>query len=245
MNEFCKYNIKKFYQLFQSREFDQNDVAFFISLSRDYSQKGSIFRELGDFLAHPKRKDRGLVINSINDYMYEFDAYLTVETQSNEELCNKLPNFRGFDFNIYKEILKCLNQIFTLTQLKPLKIDEEDLAFREFIFCLIFLLSYFKIKLNGELIKLEVAYSGSLKLEAKCESNFFSKSFAIIPILTIRNLYPDSTPYFHRHLLSNMVARRFEEGFLAAIPIDKDNFNRKLNLNNFINSEVWPINVGK
>jgi hypothetical protein len=42
-----------------------------------------------------------------------------------------------------------------------------------------------------------------------------------------------------------MVARRFEEGFLAAIPIDKDNFNRKLNLNNFINSEVWPINVGK
>lgn len=73
MNCYTKHHINKFHTKYCSRNFVQDDVAFFTLLARDYTPKGSIFKELGDFLAHPDKKDRGIVIDSYNEVIELFD----------------------------------------------------------------------------------------------------------------------------------------------------------------------------
>lgn len=73
MNSYTKHNILKFHQKYLNRKFDQDDVALFIVLARDYMPKNSIFRELGDFLAHPDQKDRGIVLSSFQPVIDFFE----------------------------------------------------------------------------------------------------------------------------------------------------------------------------
>ena len=73
MNAYCKHKIHQFYESYRHRTFDQDDVALLIVLARGYSDKGSIIRELGDFLAHPDEKDRGIVLRSVQQAADHFE----------------------------------------------------------------------------------------------------------------------------------------------------------------------------
>ncbi|EMQ2877118.1 hypothetical protein V9N52_002402, partial [Vibrio navarrensis] len=54
-----KNSIESFLRKFELREFDQQDVKLFFVDVRDYSEKSSFAREIGDFIAHPDLKTTG------------------------------------------------------------------------------------------------------------------------------------------------------------------------------------------
>jgi hypothetical protein len=110
MNEYCKHKVHQFYLSLEKGSFDQDDVALFIVLIRDYSAKGSILRELGDFLAHPDKKDRGIVLNSVKHAAALFEENC-LEYFKNEVL--KPPVFKGI--GTLDELVTDIQAILTLS----------------------------------------------------------------------------------------------------------------------------------
>lgn len=104
MNAYIEHSMLKFYEKYKDRTFDQDDVAFFIVVCRDYSPKNSIFRELGDFLAHPSLKDRGMTINNFKPAVQYFeentDAMLDGE-RSNMQAPIGIGILKDIQFSLY------------------------------------------------------------------------------------------------------------------------------------------------
>jgi hypothetical protein len=203
-------------------------------MSRDYTPKGSIFRELGDFISHPEEKNRGLVLNSVEAIAEDFDAY--IKNGSNLEDRLALKPFEGIGTR--DEIFSSLKDTFALANLETRSFVLRSPEFRDFIFSLIFLLSNSKLKFRGALYPFEVEYEHSVKLNVKYISQKFPNVGATLGVLSLRNVWIDFCGW-ESHILKNHIARRLDDGNLAAISYEKD---LKTNSNlKFQAGETWPL----
>lgn len=241
INEYSRHQIQRFYKSFLERSFDQDDVAQFFVNSRDYSKEGSIIRDVGDFLAHPKLKDRGIVLKSIKEIMPLFDNMIESEKKGLVDYWN-IPTFKGLGSD--EVLIDDLNYVFNVFGLNEIKIVRKDNSYRDFLFCTIFLLSTFKIKFENKNLDFEAIYSHSLSLQAKCESSSHKRHFSTLPVLQLQNIWINcvTTPRAPEHKLQNYIARRFKQGFIAAISYENDiKFQDKIyDANDFEKGEVWP-----
>lgn len=234
MDKNTKHLIKKFYEKYCLRTFDQVDVAFFIVTIRDYTVKNSIFRELGDFIAHPKLKDRGLIITTIQPTLDFID----------ENYVNMLkgvrPNIKvPYGLATLDEIVNSLIDIFKVISAN-IEIDRNDISFREFIFCLVFLLGNYKIKLNDRIFEF-VIYSGqSLKLTVLYNPIINVRHYYELDILFLGNIYIEPLS-FDRRKIENHIVRRTNNGYLVALPYEYDT-DEILNLSkNLPRNQYFPI----
>lgn len=238
MNEYSKHKLVQFHHSFLGRSFDQDDVALFIVLARDYTQKGSIFRELGDFLAHPDAKDRGIVLDSVREAAEAFDRD-----------CRKYRTDRDFKRPVFKglgtleELLAELKTVFKLADVQGHKFGRESASFRDFVFCVVFLLSACKVKLDGHLYELEVEYSHALSLSLRYESRNDPRHFAIMPVVSLLNVWIEcpTIPMPMKYPLPNHIARRLTGGALAAISYKDDDATRTKSAEAIGRGKVWPL----
>jgi hypothetical protein len=159
MNSLCKHHIARFHQQYINRTFDQDDVTLFLVLVRDFHDKNSVFKELGDFLAHPECKSQGLTLKNFSRYTHSF------ETNIKEIFIER--NYQGTSYKgigTFDDIFRGLKQTFKLVGLKLGSSSKGDLAFRDFVFCLIFMLNNFKLQVDDRLFQLKVIYGHSLEL---------------------------------------------------------------------------------
>jgi len=193
---------------------------------------------LGDFLAHPKGKDRGIVLKSVEEASGEFEKGL-VEYFNNREF--DPPVVKGL--GTHQELSDDLQKIFELAGITEKEFQIDGDPFRDFVFCIIFLLSPFKLKSGRNLYDLKVEFAHGLLLYTSYESERFPRTFATMPILSLQNVwpaYPDriSAP---KHTLENHIARRFEEGFLGAIAFEDDEAGRSPSAKTFERGRFWPL----
>jgi peroxiredoxin family protein len=68
-----KRNTQRIVTKIQSGVFDENDICIFFIRLREFSKNHLVFREIADFLAHSKQRDRGLANKSLEN------MYLTMK----------------------------------------------------------------------------------------------------------------------------------------------------------------------
>ncbi|CAM4356846.1 hypothetical protein PSOS111911_15110 [Pseudoalteromonas ostreae] len=241
MNQYYKHQIQEFYRSFLERSFDQKDIANFYVMSRDYARKNSVIREIGDFLAHPDKKDRGIVLRSITDVMPLFEAEVEDYRAGIERSFEERPRFKSLESDIIIEDIKL---IFDQANIRSGSIDKNDGNFRDFLFCTIFLLSTFAIQYKDQRLNLEAIYSHSLTLQVSCESVKFDRNFVLLPILFLPNVWINCpSTIVPKHHLKRHIARRFKQGFLAAVPYELDKLHREklISSSSFTKGEIWPL----
>lgn len=236
MNKYCKHEVHRFYQIFLERTFDQSDVALFVVLTRDYSEKGSVLRELGDFLAHLKGKDRGVTLSRVEKAAEGIDDYF-----ANMESVGA-PIFEGIGNE--EEIIQDLSNIFQRAGIKGVNIEKNGNDIRDFIFCVIFLLSSFKLKFRNMLYDFYVEYSHGVTLFTSVEGRFNPHFHANLPILSLCNVWiecPPSGICQTKHVLNNHVVRRFDQGHLGALDYLLDLKVSSHDADKFRKGELWPL----
>lgn len=158
MNSYCQYVINDFHSMFNTRKFEQKDVIHFIMTIREYTDEKSILRELGDFIAHIKKKDRGKTISLIERNSIKFNTYIDDYFNKKE---SKTLKFEILDIRqLAIELNILLNDVALKNDIKKAEnincfIEEINQSFKEFVFCIIMFLSSCKIELyflhkNGE-----------------------------------------------------------------------------------------------
>lgn len=221
-----------------TRQFDQDDVALFLIITRDYASKGSIIRELGDFLAHPDTKDRGIVLNSVKEAAIDFEENCKHHFKEKDF---QPPIFKGL--GTLEEIATDLTAIFSRADIQPQPIARHDNNFRDFVFCIMFLLSTFKIKHEMRFFEFIIKYSHSLSLTISYESKNYPKKFIILGVISLENVWTTCPTLFRptEYKLKEHIARRFEDGFLAAIPFKDDHNKKTLKVKDFERGKIWPL----
>lgn len=237
MNKYTHHHIERFYEKFITRSFDQDDVAMFIVLARDYTPKGSIFRELGDFLAHPDEKNRGLVIRAFQEIIDFFDDN-TRETFAGAEL----PKQRNNGIGALDEVKTSLCALFALVRIEHEIESRNELRFRDFIFCLIFLLGNFRLKMNGQLVEIQVKYGNALSLSISYESAKYDRHYLSFNLMMLCGVWPQCIPTDYKKDLSGYIVRRFSNGCLGAIPYELDVPCLDTDMQSFGRGVVWPLN---
>lgn len=237
MNKYTHHHIKRFYEKFISRSFDQDDVAMFIVLARDYTPKESIFRELGDFLAHPDEKDRGLVIRGFQNIIDFFDKN-TQETFSGA----KLPEQKNSGIGTLDEVKASLCAVFQLIGIEHEIESRNELCFRDFVFCLIFLLGNFRLKMNDQLVKIKIQYGNALSVSISYESTSVDRHYLSFNLMQLCGVWPQCIPTNYKKDLSGYIVRRFSNGYLGAIPYELDSHCLDTNMQSFERGAVWPLN---
>lgn len=233
MNAYTEYQIKNFYEKYKDQTFDQDDIALFITASRDDTNHGSIFKELGDFIAHPNLKDRGMAIKNLKPAIKYF------EENTGDMLGGKRPTIEvPFSIGFNNEILDELYSVFGMVGIYPLSRNIHSPSFRDFIFCLIFLLGNFKLKLNKKTCPLVVTFSGALSLTVFYPSNKYPKYLAEFTLVFLGNVYTGGLPSFYKKKLDGHIARRLFDGSLAAIPYE---FDKECYL---LGEEPFPRGIG-
>ncbi|MEC4724303.1 hypothetical protein HWQ46_01910 [Shewanella sp. D64] len=235
MNTYTHHHIERFYKKFISRTFDQDDVAMFIVLARDYTPKGSIFREFGDFLAHPDEKNRGLVIKSFQEVINFFDEN-TLETFAGAELPKKI----SLGIGALDEVMTSLCAIFALVGIEHEVESRNELRFRDFVFCLIFLLGNCRLKMNGQLVKIQVKYGNGLSLSISYESASYQRHYLSFNLMLLCGVWPQSMSTEKK--LSGYIVRRFSNGCLGAIPYELDEPCFDKDMQSFERGVIWPLN---
>jgi hypothetical protein len=238
MNEYTRHTLVRFHRSFFERTFDQDDVALFIVLARDYTKKGSIFRELGDFLAHPESKDRGIVLESVRNAAEAFERDFR-KLRTDRDF--KWPAFTGL--GTLEDILAELKDVFELAGLTEHQFGKESASFRDFVFCIIFLLSACKIKLDGKLYELEVEYSHALSLKLRYENKNHPRHFVVMPVVMLLNVWIDCPTILMptKYVLSTHIARRLVGGMLAAISHKDDDSDQPKTGEALGKGKVWPL----
>lgn|GEM_PF-5320700 len=238
MNAYCRHKVHQFYESYRNRRFDQDEVALFTVLMRDYSGHGSIMRELGDFLAHPDEKDRGIIIRSVKEATSHFEENCLAYFHSKEF---EPPVFKGLGTE--EELSSELKDLFAAANISATGIGVEDGPFRDFVFCIIFLLSSCRLKLGARLFDLNVEYAHGLTLYISYESLNLPRYFVVLPVLRLRNVWIENNSFFakSKFKLENHIARRFKEGFLGAISYDDDRSGEPLGAALFERGKVWPL----
>ena len=233
MNAYTEYQIKNFYEKYKDQTFDQDDIALFITASRDDTNHGSIFKELGDFIAHPNLKDRGMAIKNLKPAIKYFEEN-TGDMPGGKRPTIEVPFSIGFN----NEILDELYSVFGMVGIYPLSRNIHSPSFRDFIFCLIFLLGNFKLKLNKKTCPLVVTFSGALSLTVFYPSNKYPKYLAEFTLVFLGNVYTGGLPSFYKKKLDGHIARRLFDGSLAAIPYE---FDKECYL---LGEEPFPRGIG-
>lgn len=237
MNKYTHHHIERFYEKFISRSFDQDDAAMFIVLARDYTPVGSIFRELGDFLAHPDEKSRGLVIRAFQETIDFFDDN-TLETFDGAEL----PKQRSSGIGVLDEVKTSLCAIFAQGGIEHEIESRNELRFRDFVFCLIFLLGNFRLKMNGQLVQIQVKYGNALSLSISYESANYDRHYLSLNLMLLCGVWPQCIPTYYEKDLSGYMVRRFSNGYLGAIPYELDVPCLDTDMLSFERGVVWPLN---
>ncbi|EGR0111317.1 hypothetical protein ACTNRH_004333 [Vibrio vulnificus] len=137
-----KNSIESFLRKFEQREFDQQDVKLFFVDVRDYSEKSSFAREIGDFIAHPDLKTTGQYFSKLKSIRNQLKAM-------HERFLQKgtMPKLNAFYSE--EEIFECLNNtICSLGFEFDLTHERYDVQRKDFIFCLVGILSTASIKVG-------------------------------------------------------------------------------------------------
>jgi hypothetical protein len=237
MSDYVKHTVEKFHKQYIERTFDQDDVSLFLILTRDYAQKGTILRELGDFIAHPKEKDQGIVIKSFLDIIKDFDENTRKFFQPDRYLISS--ESRGLGG--INDVQISLSKVFDLFGLKIDKENGNDLSLRDFVFCIIFMLSSFKLKIHGKLHDMLVEYGHSVSLSINYESQSVEKHFIVLNVLFLPNVNIESIYSNLRERPINYIARRFDVGILAAIPYENDYGDKIKRSEDFPRGTAYPL----
>lgn len=221
MNENVKHEVKRFYQLYTQGDFSQRDLQVFIGSFRDYSSVGGVLREVGDFLAHPKAKTKGVFVKSASNNLDVFEELL---------ISGKKGLLAGF-FSLSK-VAKELEAVFSDVMDENVSISIEDKSFREFVFCLILLLDSYKMVFNGKRIsgkytaELLATYDNELSLILKVESQnpLYKKNYIEMNVLQLSNVAPQRSTLLGGSPISlkGFVAQRFACGSIGAVSRDVD-----------------------
>jgi len=237
MSKYTKHQIERFYELFRKRSFDQDDVSLFLITTREHFARTSVFRELGNFLAHPDR-DQGLVFQAVKDIAPKFEQMVLAGDRDVENR----PIFQNLD---QKRLLADLRRAFERAGLEVVSMMEDSPELRDFVFCLVFLLSASTLAIFGQLLAFEVEYAHSLRLSVTCESRVTPRYFARLTVLSLNNVQVTWSPSAllgRSHVLKNYVARRLRpNGCLAAISHANDlvdGFTAKVS---YAPGEAWPL----
>ena len=234
MNTHTSHIINMFFEKYSKRVFDQDDVRLFISSVRDYTKRNGVLRELGDFLAHPECKNRGISITNFTSIISYFED--NAISSPNQKLINSPPYKSIGDA---EEILLELAYIFNLTGRKLTNQNENDLALRDFIFCVIFLLGGYKLKFNDRLFKMSVIYGHSLELAVEYESGKHSNHFASLTVLFLRNIWKESRN--QKIKLEGHIVRRFDNGHLMATSYENDLVVGSSDTSKYKKGDLWPL----
>ncbi|OVE80663.1 hypothetical protein BVY04_05315 [bacterium M21] len=237
MNNYTRHHISRFHEKYLNKVFDQDDVTLFVVLARDYMPMNSIFRELGDFLAHPDKKDRGLVISSFLPVIDFFEENTDL-VMSGEDIDIKRPNGLG----LLEEVQDNLSSVFKLVNLACPVGDRNELSFRDFIFCLIFILGNCKLQIKGKCYDLKVIYGHSLELNISYESSKYTRNFISMNALFLGNVWIQNGSFYKKEL-RNHITRRFDNGCLGAIPYELDTLNLCPDMSSFQRDVVWPLPI--
>ncbi|MBU2892852.1 hypothetical protein KO495_05885 [Colwellia sp. D2M02] len=235
MNLYTKHHIQRFFQKYNERSFCQDDVALFIVLIRDYTPKNTVFRELGDFLAHPDKKTKGLVIDSFQPIADFFDDN-TESVMSGIDINIERPS----GIRVLEDIQTNLNNIFKKVNLSFNIKDKNDLPFRDFIFCIIFLLGNFRLKINKKVLDLKISYGNSLALSISYESSTVKRNFITLNVLFLNTVWITNCGDYSKDLKDH-IARRFSNGCLGAIHYSQDVSDLSTDMSSFPKGEVWPL----
>lgn len=240
MNQYSQHMIKRFHHLYITRRFDQDDVALFIISCRDYcAPKGSI-REIGDFIAHPKARNRGLALTSVNAIIPSFEAMLNDEKLGRPE--KRLPVYRGIGTS--EDMLADLRTVFRLCGVEAENNSADDPSFREFLFCVIFLLCKFSLRLDSQTLSFDVEYSRDLSLITRYESSDHPRHYAKLRVIRIRDVWLEAPHHFGHFTpitVTNHIARRFKRGFLCAVPYEADLAGKDFDDGDYEPGTMWPM----
>lgn len=224
LNSNANHEVVRFFKLFKSRAFDQRDVSSFIREIRDFLPKKSILREFGDFLAHPQCKDRGASVLMAENNIETFERMLTGEI-SEDEARNRLKDIGGLG-----ALVDSVQQVLAGAGIEDVIVGFDEPSFRDFVFCLVFLLDSYSMKIKSPLINSEysfsmrVQYDSGVALNMMMESASRKHNFISCNLLYLPNVSPERTLGLNQHAIdaSGMIARRFKQGFIAAIERDED-----------------------
>ena len=235
MNSYTKHHIEKFYYKYKNREFCQDDVTLLLVLARDYTKKNSIFRELGDFLAHPDKKTRGLVIDSFKKVIDFFEENAEFVMDGGE-----IGIKRPVGLGALEEIQESLSEIFQMVECSAITKDKNDLSFRDFVFCLILLLSNFKLQINSKLVEMKANYSNSLSLTISYESTELERNYLTLNVLFLNAVWITNSGS-HTENINEHIVRRFSNGLLGAIPYELDTSELPSDMRDIERGKVWPL----
>lgn len=235
MNSYTKHHIKKFHQKYINRNFCQDDIVLFLVLTRDYTKPNSIFRELGDFLAHPDKKDRGLIIKSFKEVLDFFEDNSRF-VMDGGEIALERPSGLGTTEDIHASLC----EIFLMLDLKIAANNKKDAPLRDFVFCLIFLLSNFKLSINSKLVEMTPIYSHGLSLQISYESTNLERNYLSLTVLYLDAVWIANINDTKKTLAGHIV-RRFSNGFLGAIPYELDTPDLPHNMEEIRRGKVWPL----
>lgn len=246
MNEYCRHSIRKFHLSYQQRSFDQDDVSIFLLMSRDYTKKGSVFRELGDFLAHPEEKDRGLVIKAIEEMVPKIDAFL-IDDHKNQKMgvddFSNMPMFNGLRS---AEIAKELAEVLIMAGIDGPEINEESDSFSEFISCIILLLGSCSLLVNGQSLRFKVTYGHCIEASVSYESHRYINTFADLPVLSARNINKSWHGALNRSIeVTGLIARRHKSGSLIGVSHANDLSPGFTEREEYASGEAWALTTEK
>ncbi|WP_025517509.1 hypothetical protein [Bordetella trematum] len=243
MNTYSEHAVRKFHAAYQEGSFDQDDVALLIVVSRDYTKKGGVLRELGDFLAHPDRKTKGLVIDEIQRVAPQFDDFLIHDYEGLKNGLEYDPDMAPIFTGIKREALASeLSKLFALAQIKDTAVDEDSCSFREFVACVILLLEPCLIYVNQQTLKVDVTYGHSITATVSYESHMYKNHFAKLTILSLPNVNLSWLPLHHTVPVTGMIARRDKHGGLIGITRENDLRAGFIERDDFESGEIYPLN---
>lgn len=222
MNSFNKHLIWIFSEKLKSRAFDQVDVCSFFALNRDYFPSKSISREIGNFLAHPKGKDRGATASVVSEAIETFEKFLDDKDAGKE--VDSFNSLRFDGLGDESRLPEEIRQIFKSAKVDDGSFEIETQQFRELVCCLIFTLSESVIKVRGSELEFHVDHSYDTTLYLTYESSKYRGTKAELPFL---KLYYDKARPAHvfgepRERLNEYVLRRTKLNELVAIPYKED-----------------------
>lgn len=243
MNDYAKHAIRRFHALYQQRNFDQDDVALLLVMARDYTPKGSLFRELGDFLAHPDRKDRGLLIAEIQRIAPLYEEFLIEDYRLQGEGLRhdyeKGPRFNGITS---EQMANELAFVYSLGDISANAVDKNSNSFREFLACVILLLEPCHLAVNGQTLRVQVEYGHSIVAFVKYESALYRNHFVLLTVLVLRNVNINATWLNRKFKLTNVLARRHRCGRLFAISHDNDLVDGFMDRDEYQGGEAYDLN---
>ena len=141
-------DIRFYWKRIQDQTFDQETLASLIVAAREYVPKGSPTREIGDFIAHPRR-DRGILLKHFESYKIVIDGKETTEIHLKTGITPKIE----FSFppplkpTCFTDDLKA--SLVSIELDDPVSIGEViDRNFQELLLCFCGLLHFTVLRIN-------------------------------------------------------------------------------------------------